>query len=206
MSLMCTSKLCGLACPFFIKQVRHRKERCPAHIPPSTQTVHTRSHSPQAVDTLTSGPALGMAAVPLLPIPWMPGLVATPAVQVRPHALTQVHTFSQNSSHKTQNQSLSSHTFRSTPPSQGALLAVACFGFCDMIKNVAKEAQAPTFLPVTQAVSRRVAFHTFAHVLSLDVSFHLDKRTGRLSRILERGRGQTGLGAVMLSVNEWAAH
>ena len=75
-----------------------------------------------------------------------------------------------------------------------------------MIKNVAKEAQAPTFLPVTQAVSRRVAFHTFAHVLSLDVSFHLDKRTGRLSRILERGRGQTGLGAVMLSVNEWAAH
>ena len=91
MSLMCTSKLCGLACPFFIKQVRLRKERSPAHIPPSTQTVHTRSHSPQAVDTLTSGPALGMAAVPLLPIPWMPGLVATPAVQVRPHALTHSH-------------------------------------------------------------------------------------------------------------------
>ena len=64
---------------------------------------------------------------------------------------------------------------------------MACFGICDMIKNVAKEAQAPTFLPVTQAVSRRVAYHTFAHVLSLDISFHLDKRTGRMSRILERG-------------------
>ena len=116
----------GLACPFFIKQ---------------------------AVDTLTLTPALGIPlAVPLLPLPWLPGLSVTPAIQ-------------------------------------GALLAVACFGLCDMIKNVAKEAQAPTFLPVTQAVSRRVAYHTFAHVLGLDVSFHLDKKTGRMSRILERGEG-----------------
>ncbi len=38
-----------------------------------------------------------------------------------------------------------------------------------------------------QAVSRRVSYHTFAHVLKMDVSFHLDKRTGKLSRILERG-------------------
>ena len=41
-----------------------------------------------------------------------------------------------------------------------------------------------------QAVSRRVSYWTFAHVLTLDVSFHLDKRTGRLSRILERGVGR----------------
>ncbi|GAX72622.1 hypothetical protein CEUSTIGMA_g78.t1 [Chlamydomonas eustigma] len=74
-----------------------------------------------------------------------------------------------------------------TPAVQGALFAVACFGFCDMIKNVAKEMQAPTFLPVTQAVSRRVSYHTFAHLLNLDVSFHLENRTGRMSRILERG-------------------
>ena len=115
----------GLACPFFIKQ---------------------------AVDTLTMSPAT-MAlqqSTLLLPIPWIPALTATPAVQ-------------------------------------GALLAVACFGLCDMMKNVAKEAQAPVFLPVTQAVARRISYHTFAHVLGLDVSFHLNKQTGKVSRILERG-------------------
>ena len=42
-----------------------------------------------------------------------------------------------------------------------------------------------------QAVSRRVAHHTFAHVLDLDITFHLERRTGRLSRILERGTRST---------------
>lgn len=73
------------------------------------------------------------------------------------------------------------------PAVQAALVAVACFGLCDIIKHVAKETQAPVFLPVTQSVARRVTYHTFSHVLNLDVSFHLEKRTGRLSRILERG-------------------
>lgn len=36
-------------------------------------------------------------------------------------------------------------------------------------------------------MSRRVAHHTFAHVLDLDIGFHLERQTGRLSRILERG-------------------
>ena len=39
-----------------------------------------------------------------------------------------------------------------------------------------------------QAAGRRVAYHTFSHVLDLDVGFHLEKRTGALSRILERGQ------------------
>lgn len=38
-----------------------------------------------------------------------------------------------------------------------------------------------------QASGRRVAYHTFSHVLDLDISFHLERRTGALSRILERG-------------------
>ena len=38
-----------------------------------------------------------------------------------------------------------------------------------------------------QAAGRRVAYHTFSHVLDLDVGFHLERRTGALSRILERG-------------------
>lgn len=38
-----------------------------------------------------------------------------------------------------------------------------------------------------QAAGRRVAYHTFSHVLDLDTGFHLERRTGALSRILERG-------------------
>lgn len=40
---------------------------------------------------------------------------------------------------------------------------------------------------LVQASGRRVAYHTFSHVLDLDISFHLERRTGALSRILERG-------------------
>ncbi len=32
-----------------------------------------------------------------------------------------------------------------------------------------------------------MAYHTFQHVLDLDTNFHLERRTGALSRILERG-------------------
>lgn len=39
-----------------------------------------------------------------------------------------------------------------------------------------------------QAAGRRVAYHTFSHVLDLDVGFHLERRTGALSRVLERGQ------------------
>lgn len=38
-----------------------------------------------------------------------------------------------------------------------------------------------------QAAGRRVAYHTFSHVLDLDLAFHLERRTGTLTRILERG-------------------
>ena len=44
-----------------------------------------------------------------------------------------------------------------------------------------------SLLRILQAAGRRVAYHTFAHVLDLDISFHLERRTGALSRVLERG-------------------
>ncbi|EFJ51759.1 hypothetical protein VOLCADRAFT_103403 [Volvox carteri f. nagariensis] len=53
--------------------------------------------------------------------------------------------------------------------------------------------RAPIFAPVSQAVTRRVAYHTFAHVLNLDTKFHIDRRTGRVSRILERGTRSIGV-------------
>lgn len=72
-----------------------------------------------------------------------------------------------------------------------AVHAVVCYGLCGVLGTLAKELQHPTFAPVSQAVARRVAYHTFAHVLDLDIKFHLERRTGRLSRILERGEQQT---------------
>ena len=45
----------------------------------------------------------------------------------------------------------------------------------------------PSFMSAVQAAGRRVAYHTFSHVLDLDISFHLERRTGALSRVLERG-------------------
>lgn len=45
------------------------------------------------------------------------------------------------------------------------------------------------FTPVAQGAARRMSFHVFSHVLDLDVGFHLDRRTGVLSRVLERGMG-----------------
>lgn len=46
---------------------------------------------------------------------------------------------------------------------------------------------APDACVIVQAAGRRVAYHTFSHVLDLDINFHLERRTGALSRILERG-------------------
>lgn len=69
----------------------------------------------------------------------------------------------------------------------GAVRSVVAFGLCGVVQHLSKELQHPTFTPVSQAVARRVAYHTFRHVLDLDISFHLDRKTGRLSRILERG-------------------
>lgn len=68
-----------------------------------------------------------------------------------------------------------------------ALTNLALYGLASVVQNLLKEVQGPIFTPVSQAVARRVAYHTFSHVLNLDISFHLERRTGRLSRILERG-------------------
>ncbi|KAF5840263.1 hypothetical protein DUNSADRAFT_17366 [Dunaliella salina] len=68
-----------------------------------------------------------------------------------------------------------------------ATKALLLYGACDALKHCSKELQGPLFTPVSQAASRRVAFHTFAHIMGLDVQYHLERRTGRVARILERG-------------------
>jgi len=71
--------------------------------------------------------------------------------------------------------------------------AVLLFGAARCILSLAKEVQHPIFSPVSQAVARRVSHHSFRHVLELDLGFHLDRKTGSLSRILERGARSMGM-------------
>ena len=68
-----------------------------------------------------------------------------------------------------------------------AVTALIISGLCRAASALAKELQHPLFTPVSQAAGRRVSFYALAHVLNLDLHFHLDRNTGSLSRMLERG-------------------
>jgi ATP-binding cassette subfamily B (MDR/TAP) protein 7 len=43
------------------------------------------------------------------------------------------------------------------------------------------------FANISQRATRRVARSVFEHLLSLDLSFHLSRQTGGLSRAIDRG-------------------
>lgn len=55
------------------------------------------------------------------------------------------------------------------------------------IAAAAPQARDAVFTPVAQAAQNRAAVETFAHALSLSIDFHQAKRTGTLSRIIDRG-------------------
>lgn len=55
------------------------------------------------------------------------------------------------------------------------------------ISSAAPQARDAVFTPVAQAAQSRAAIETFAHALSLSIDFHQSKRTGTLSRVIDRG-------------------
>jgi len=73
------------------------------------------------------------------------------------------------------------------PAVHACVAALAFSGACRAGSALAKELQHPLFTPVSQAAGRRTSFYALAHVLSLDLHFHLGRSTGALSRMLERG-------------------
>ena len=63
-----------------------------------------------------------------------------------------------------------------------------CFsGVFKAVSGIATELRVVSFTPVSQAAGRRVALEVFNHVLNLDMQFHLQRRTGALQRIIDRG-------------------
>lgn len=56
------------------------------------------------------------------------------------------------------------------------------------VSAVSTELRNVVFTPVGQATGRRVEYHFFAHILDMDMAFHLDRKTGALARVIERGK------------------
>lgn len=78
---------------------------------------------------------------------------------------------------------------------QGAAVAVTWafaglavgWAFVRFISAAAPQARDTIFTPVAQAAQTRAAVETFSHALSLSIDFHQTKRTGSLSRVIDRG-------------------
>jgi ATP-binding cassette, subfamily B (MDR/TAP), member 6 len=43
------------------------------------------------------------------------------------------------------------------------------------------------WIPITQNAYRRISLDLFSHMLDLDLNFHLHRKTGEITRILDRG-------------------
>jgi len=61
------------------------------------------------------------------------------------------------------------------------------YGGLRLLATILSEGREYIFAPVAQSAQRAVATETFAHMHRLSLRYHLDKRTGRLTRIIERG-------------------
>ena len=67
------------------------------------------------------------------------------------------------------------------------ILLLISYGVCRSLSSLFREATSAVFAHVSQYAIRRFGRKTFDHVLSLDLSYHLNRNTGTLSRVLERG-------------------
>ncbi|MGB3457308.1 MAG: ABC transporter ATP-binding protein/permease [Litorimonas sp.] len=71
----------------------------------------------------------------------------------------------------------------------GLFIAFFILGFAGLrvLSVLFSEAREYVFAPVAQQAQRRIATETFTHLHRLSLRYHLAKRTGGLSRIIERG-------------------
>jgi ATP-binding cassette subfamily B protein len=71
----------------------------------------------------------------------------------------------------------------------GLFITALIFGYGGMqlLSVLISEAREYLFTPVGQYAQRQIATATFAHLHKLSLRYHLEKRTGGLSRVIERG-------------------
>ncbi len=69
---------------------------------------------------------------------------------------------------------------------------VLAYGLLRLTSSAFNEARDAIFVKVQARATRRIALQVFQHLHALSLRFHLDRQTGGLSRVLERGtRGMT---------------
>jgi ATP-binding cassette subfamily B (MDR/TAP) protein 6 len=58
------------------------------------------------------------------------------------------------------------------------------------------------WIPVSQDAYRRVSLAVFGHVLDLDLSFHLSRKTGEVTKVVDRGTAaiQNVLSTILFSI------
>jgi ATP-binding cassette, subfamily B, heavy metal transporter len=76
----------------------------------------------------------------------------------------------------------------SLPGEVWALIGLAgVYGAAVLLPGVLTELRNVLFVPVSEHAQRTLALRTFGHVHELSLRFHLERRTGGLSRVIERG-------------------
>ncbi|PRD45887.1 metal ABC transporter permease [Phyllobacterium phragmitis] len=69
----------------------------------------------------------------------------------------------------------------------GAVMLVVAYNFARIVQAGFNQLRDALFASVGQYAVRQLAFRTFVHMHELSLRFHLERRTGGLSRVIERG-------------------
>ena len=67
------------------------------------------------------------------------------------------------------------------------VMLVLAYGFGRILMNVFNNLRDALFASVAQHAVRNLAYQTFVHMHQLSLRYHLERRTGGLSRVIERG-------------------
>jgi len=67
------------------------------------------------------------------------------------------------------------------------LILILAYGGLRLVSVMLSEGREYIFAPVAQHAQRSIATLTFAHLHKLSLRYHLEKRTGGISRVIERG-------------------
>ncbi|MEO0632882.1 MAG: ABC transporter ATP-binding protein/permease [Pseudomonadota bacterium] len=73
------------------------------------------------------------------------------------------------------------------PLALGAIGLTVAYGFARLAQVVFQQARDMVFARVSMRATRAIALETFRHIHSLSLRYHLTRKTGGLSRIIERG-------------------
>ncbi|GAA3875334.1 ABC transporter ATP-binding protein/permease [Celeribacter arenosi] len=69
----------------------------------------------------------------------------------------------------------------------GAIGLTVAYGMARLMSNGFQQLRDVLFAPVAQSALRQLALETFNHIHALSMRYHLTRKTGGLSRIIERG-------------------